>query len=144
MNEKDIREIEEAIAAGRLADKSLSRLINKLNSARNWGIWDILGGKFLVNMAKHSAINKANQISYEVQNNLRRFSKELNDISDFSDLQVNLSSFTTFADFFFDGIFVDFFVQSKIKDAIRNTRDVQNTVNDILYKLERELTRLRR
>lgn len=137
--EKQKRELIEAIEAGKRTDKSISKMIRRLDSARGWGIWDIWGGKLLSNLAKHSAINKANELSYEVKENLRIFQKELNDINDFTDLRINLSGFTTFADFFFDGMFVDFFVQSKIKNALRNTKQVQRKVNEIIRNLERDL-----
>lgn len=133
------KELIEAIDAGVRTDKSISKMMRKLDSARGWGIWDIWGGKLLSNLAKHSAINKANELSYEVKENLRIFQKELNDINEFTDLRLNLSGFTTFADFFFDGLFVDFFVQSKIKNALRNTKQVQRKVNEVIRDLERDL-----
>ncbi len=142
--EAEKKELQEAIEAGKRADRSLSRMLNKLSSAKGWGLWDIFGGKLFVNLAKHSKINKANEMSYEVQENLRQFQKELNDVNQFTDLQVNLSDFTSFVDFFFDGFFVDYFVQSKIKASIRNTRKVQRKVNGLIRDLERDLRQVKK
>lgn len=131
--------LERAIEAGKVASNSLSEMIKKLDSARSWGIWDILGGKLIANIGKHSAINKANEISQEARINLREFQNEINNITEFEDLEINISGFATFADFFFDGIFVDFFVQSKIKEAIENAREIQAKVEEIIREMERSL-----
>ncbi len=136
------KEVEEALGAGKIVNESLSRLIDKLNSARNWGIWDILGGKLISNIGKHSAIGAANKIADEVKNNLKKFKKELSDVNSFADLEISLSGFTSFADFFFDGIFVDFFVQSKINDARKNTQDLIESVDKIIQRLQSDLNHI--
>lgn len=140
--QKDKKELIEAVEAGRRVAKTLSRLMDKLNSARNWGIWDILGGKLISNIGKHSAINAANKIANEVKNELREFEKELNDINEFAGLVINLSGFATFADFFFDGLFVDFFIQSKINNVRKNTENVLSSVDGIIQELEKDLYKI--
>ena len=137
------KEIKEAIEAGVAVKVSLSRLMEKLNSARGWGIWDIFGGKLIANMGKHFAIEAANKISDEVKDNLRRFEKELNDINRSMDLAINLSGFATFADFFFDGLIADFYVQGKINNARKNAQGAQESVDEILSKLEVDLDRVK-
>ena len=42
------KEIREAINAGKRAKASLNEARNKLNSAKNWGIFDILGGGLIL------------------------------------------------------------------------------------------------
>ena len=42
------KEKKEAIAAGNQALHSLRTAQENLNSARNWGIWDMFGGGFLL------------------------------------------------------------------------------------------------
>lgn len=41
------KEKREAIAAGNRAVRSLRNAQENLNSAKNWGLWDIFGGGFL-------------------------------------------------------------------------------------------------
>jgi len=114
----------------------------KLDSAKGWGVWDMLGGGFISNVAKHSAIDEANEISHEVQHLLKAFQKELSDVNKFTDIRVNISGFATFADFFFDGFFVDWFVQSKINNSIDNVDNVINKVEGIVGNLDGHLNSL--
>lgn len=136
------KEIREAIETGGAVNESLSRLMKKLNSARSWGMWDIFGGKLIANMGKHLAINEANKLSNEVRDNLKKFEQELNDVNKSMGLEISLSRFVTFADFFFDGLFADIFVQVKINDARKNAQNVQKSVNEIIYKLEVDLSKI--
>lgn len=135
----DIKEIKEAKAAGENVLDSLSQVIKKLESAKDWGVWDMLGGGLFVDMAKHSAINEANSIAQTVQNDLRSFRKELSDVNEFTDIQVNLSTFESFADYFLDGIFMDWFVQSKINKSLINAKQAIKTIEIIVDDLNKNL-----
>lgn len=135
----DIKEVREAIDAGENASDALLEMKKPLNSAKNWGIWDMLGGDFFSDIMKHSKINDANRLSYDVQHHLRRFKKELADVNRFTDIKVNIGSFAKFADFFFDGLFADWFVQSRINESISNVEDAHSRVKGILSDLNRNL-----
>ena len=139
----DIKEVDEAIYSGERAVSSLKEMKGHLDSARGWGTWDILGGGLISNIAKHSAIDKANNASHEVQYLLKAFQKELSDVNKFTDINVNVSGFATFADFFFDGFFVDWFVQSKINDSLNSVDNVKSRINTILNKLRRDHSQLK-
>lgn len=139
----DIREVSEAIDAGEKTLDSLREVRKKLKSAKGWGTWDILGGGFISDIAKHSAINEANEISVDVQYNLELFKKELSDVNEFTDIQVNLSSFAQFADFFFDGIFADWFVQTKINNSLNNVDGTIEKIQEIISDLDHNLVDLK-
>ena len=53
------KEKREAINAGNRALRSLREAQDNLNSAKNWGIWDMFGGGFISTMAKHSKMDCA-------------------------------------------------------------------------------------
>ncbi len=135
----DIKEVREAIDAGENASDALLEMKKPLNSAKNWGIWDMLGGDFFSDIMKHSKINDANRLSYDVQHHLRIFQKELADVNRFTDIKVNIGAFAKFADFFFDGLFADWFVQSRINESISNVEDAHTRVKGILSDLNRNL-----
>ena len=139
----DIKEVSEAIDAGEKTLESLGEVRKKLKSAKGWGTWDILGGGFISDIAKHSAINEANEISVDVQHNLEAFKKELSDVNEFTDIQVNLSSFAQFADFFFDGIFADWFVQTKINNSLNNVNGTIEKIQEIISDLDNNLVDLK-
>lgn len=131
------KEIDEAIASGERALVSLKEAQNKLNSARNWGIFDMLGGGLIADIIKHSKMNDASTYLEEAKRDLLVFQKELQDVQETIDLKVDVDGFLTFADFFFDGIIMDYVVQSKIAEARRQIEQaiplVEGLVNDLKY-----------
>ena len=138
----DIKEVGEAINSGGKVVSALEEMKEHLNSAIGWGTWDILGGGFISNIAKHSAIDSANDASHKVQYLLKSFQKELSDVNEFTDIEVNLSGFVSFADFFFDGFFVDWFVQSKINNSLDSVIDAISKIKFILRDLSNNLKTL--
>lgn len=128
------KEVKEAIEAGETLLYSLQRVKEHLQSAGAWGTWDILGGGLISTMAKHSKIDDArNEISI-AQRYLRNFHRELQDVGNTIDIDIEIGSFLTFADYFFDGLFADLTVQSKINDS---KSKVEKTTNDVSYMLDR-------
>jgi len=135
----DIKEVKEAIGSGKEAIRSLDEVGDSLRKAKGWGTWDLLGGGLIANIGKHNAIDKANCLAREVQFRLRNFKKELQDVNEFTNIEVSISGFMTFADFFLDGIIADWFVQSKINEASRNVDEVKNRITYIIADLNKNL-----
>lgn len=131
------KEINEAIDSGERALVSLRAAQEKLNSARNWGIFDMFGGGLLADIIKHSKMNDASAYLEEAKRDLLVFQKELQDVQETIDLKVDVDGFLTFADFFFDGIIMDYMVQSKIAEARKQIDQaiplVEGLVNDLKY-----------
>jgi len=116
--------------------RELERAANSLNSAESWGTWDILGGGALSDMAKYSHIDEAVQYIEEANGKLGRFRRELADVDITIDVNVNISSFDRFADYFFDGLIADWNVQSKIKDSKHSVDTVINHVKTVISGLK--------
>ncbi len=70
---------------------------------------------------------------------LRRFQRELADVQSGENFLIDISSFDTFADFFFDGLIVDWIVQSKIQTSLDRTSQVRQRVAAILQRLQSRL-----
>lgn len=137
--ELNAKEINEAINAGNIAMKALKQLTDTLESARSWGQWDMFGGGLLATAAKHSRIDDAKRQVNEVQRLIRIFNKELLDVNISTDIKINIGSFDTFADYFFDGLISDWIVQSKINDSLNNVNNVSRNLNKTLSTLTKEL-----
>ena len=133
------KEINEAIRAGERARQSLTDARSKLDSAGNWGLLDMLGGGLISGLMKHSKVNDASQFVEQAKYDLKSFEQELGDIRDIEGLNVEIDSFLTFADYFFDGLFVDLLVQSKIKEAKREIDNAIYRVDNILARLRAEM-----
>lgn len=140
----NIKELEEAVFAGNLVKEKLQYMIASLKSAGNWGTWDMLGGGFLATAVKHSKIDEARSYASSVQQHLQGFRHELEDVNTYVDLSVNIGSFETFADYFFDGLISDWIVQSRINDTLNNTLRMEENVDNIMAELHRKLDEVKK
>ncbi len=134
-----LRELREAQVAGDHASESLDHTVDYLNSARSWGRWDMIGGNLAVTAVKHSKIDKARGFAHEAQNDLRRFEDELDDIEITEHLAIEVGTFNTFADFFFDGLIFDWMVQGKLVSSLQSVERTQARVDKLLEVLDREV-----
>jgi hypothetical protein len=131
------KEVREAVAAGERALGSLRNAQKCLDGAKNWGIVDMLGGGLVSSLVKRSKMDDAAGYMEEAKADLRKFQKELRDVSVSVDLQMEIGSFLSFADIFFDNLFVDVMVQSKINEA-------RDQVDEAIARVESLLVDLRR
>ena len=130
------KEMAEAIQAGERALKSLRSAQSQLNGAKNWGLFDMLGGGLFSSIIKHSKMNDASRYMEEAKRDLLTFQRELRDVSVPLELKMEIGSFLSFADFFFDGFVADYLVQSKIAEA-------REQVDYAIYKVENILNDLK-
>lgn len=131
------KEKREAIDAGRKAISSLETARDNLNSAKNWGLVDMFGGGFFTTMIKHSKIDQAKENMEQAKYDLRNFSKELRDVNMARDLNFDIGDFLTFADYFFDGFFVDWMVQERINTAKCQVEEAIRRIENIVDQLQR-------
>jgi len=136
ISRRNQREIEEAQAAGITALEALQSIAGSLNSAAGWGIFDMVGGGIISTMIKHSHIDEAKRQVARAESELRRFQTELLDIRITGPAQIQIDGFSKFADFFFDGFFMDFFMQTKINKARENVDNVIAQVEAVLAQLD--------
>jgi len=138
-NEIMRREMKEALDAGERALSSLRKAQEKLNSAGNWGLFDMFGGGLFSTIMKRSKMDDAQQLMEAAKTDLKRFQRELKDVNIPLDLRMEVGSFLSFADFFFDGFVADYLVQSKISEAKEQVSDAIIRVEQILNELKRKM-----
>ena len=136
------KELKEAIDAADRAIYYLERARRSLGSARGWGLYDMFAGGLFSTMFKHSSMNKAEGYLKDAQAALREFNRDLDDVDEVIDFSYNRTDLLTFADFFADGFLVDFLMQGRIKDAVRNVDDTIRRVTVIRDKLQQGLQSL--
>ena len=132
----EIKEITEAISAGKSVISSLEQLIESLESAKNWGTWDLLGGEFLATAIKHSKIDDARKGINDVQTKMSQLTRELADVRKSVELQIDITELASFADFFIDGLIVDWIVQSKIVDSLEQSKKAKDIIVQAVKELE--------
>ena len=80
MNENMAREVREARSAGIRTLNSLREAQKHLDSARGWGIFDMLGGGTISTLIKHSKMGDARRCIEQAQYDLDVFRKDLSDV----------------------------------------------------------------
>lgn len=133
------REIQEALFEGDRLIPYIDNAISSLNSAKNWGIYDMMGGDLIATMAKRSKMSDASNALNSIKVMLNKYNSELNDLSEDISVSLNLDSFSGFMDYFFDNFFTDYFIQGKINFALDSSINLKNNVINIQNKLTDKL-----
>lgn len=108
---------------------------SKFTSARNWGFLDILGGGFLVDLVKHTKLSSASTTMNQINYLLRDLQRELKEVVIPTDFSMNTGTFSTFADFVFDGVLADVYMQSKIMTSIEQIKELRRRLEILREKL---------
>ncbi|MBQ2667971.1 MAG: hypothetical protein IJF56_05015 [Clostridia bacterium] len=131
------KELQEAIQVGHQARSTARAALDHLESAGNWGTWDVIGGGGLItDIAKHDHLDRAQDLVESLQVCLRRFKTELNDVAIRADIMVRVEDYLRFADFFFDGLFSAWAVQDRIGQSKSQVREVDSKITNTLRRLE--------
>ena len=133
------KECREAMDAGNRALESLRNAKAYLDSARNWGIFDMLGGGFFSSLMKRSKINDAQSMMNRARQDLQSFSRELGDVHMSEQLDVEINDFIGFADLLWDNFLVDWMMQDRINNACAQLDEVIGRVEQIVSRLQYEM-----
>jgi hypothetical protein len=119
----------------------INEVIDSLRDAKDWGTWDLLVGGLISTAIKHSKIDKARDAVHRVQQKLIIFLRELKDVDPYlgPGVSIDIGSLVTFADYFFDGLIIDWVVQSRIKNSLANVVSQRQKVAEALDSLEKAL-----
>lgn len=136
-------ELEEAITAGTAALRAANDVVNSLKHAEGLGFFDVLGGGFLTDMAKHETLDEAQKNVEQMQLYLQKFNKELTDVAFRADLQVSVDRLLKFADTFFDGLLTDMAVLENIQQSRTRVDQTRDNILGILRQLQTRLEEVR-
>lgn len=138
-------EISEAHEAGIRAVQALQQAAGYLDSAKSMSTWDtFLGGGLIATAMKHSSLNESEDAIHKAQLELHRFEAELQDVNESvtEGLKVDRGSFLTFADYFFDDMFSEWTMHSRINHSIENVNKVTEQVETICRDLKTQQTQV--
>lgn len=116
----------------------LDQAEKKFASARNWGFVDIFGGGLITDLIKHSHLNAASNIMNRINYLLQTLQSQLKSLVLPGDFSMNTGTFASFADFVFDGVLADVYMQSKIMTSLDQVRELKRrliTVDDKLNEI---------
>lgn len=133
-------EMDEALRAARNVGDTAKRAIDHLDSAESWATYDIwFRGGILSHMAKYDHIDNAEEEFNRLSIQLKDLQKELLDIEIVDTPEITWIDSTTRAiDFWFDNIFTDMNVRSKIQKDSEQIRDLYKKLENIISVIERK------
>lgn len=129
-------QLEEAYEAGGRAMDVADGIADSLDSASGWATWDLLGGGLLADIAKHSHMNDAQRGVEQLQMALRNFRTELADVKIDDDLDFQMDGFTSFGDWFLDGLIFDWMAMDHISKSSVQIQNTQDQIRMALSKLQ--------
>lgn len=135
----ELQELNEADREGQYLLLALERAEKALSSAGNWGVYDMMGGGVISTHIKRSRMDDAQDAIMDAGRRLRRFQKELEDVRMAVNMELHLGGLLSFADYFFDNLFVDWMVQDKIRNAETQVKDGLRAVRSTLLLLNSEI-----
>ncbi|MCP1385028.1 hypothetical protein [Runella salmonicolor] len=128
-------EISEAFEAGKLYREILELLTRQLKSTQNWGTWDVMGGGMLSSYVKQQRLGDARKTLSSLRHYELKFRRELADIKQSLDLDVELTSVEGFLDVFFDNLITDWIVQQRINRSLAGAQKAFSQVGQVLDML---------
>lgn len=137
----DCKELREAVNAGQSVQSCLLTAIEKLDSAKNWGTYDMLGGGLIATKMKHDRIDEARDAIHSASHKLQMFERELKDVERDVHVTIDIGGMLAFGDYFFDGIFIDWIVQGRINEAVSQVEEKHGRISRIVADLSTELRR---
>lgn len=132
----EIIELEEALDVGYKAYDLVDEIVGELEEAHNLADWDTFMDSFLIDMQKQEHIHTAKDLIQDLRQELRRFKTELADVNIEGDIQIEMDEFSEFADWFFDNIFTDWDIKSKIENAQKQAENTRTQITETIHLLK--------
>jgi hypothetical protein len=130
------RESRQAFDVGQTARAHLQEALGLLASARSWSSWDTFGGGgFFSDMMKYDKLDQVAVVMRRADSSLARFTRELADVHVAGVDGVDVDPMTRTFDVFFDNIFTDLHVRTRIQDSHLRVRAALDQVESIMNRL---------
>lgn len=95
----------------------------------------MFGGGLITDLVKHSKIDTAGPQIAKAKEDLLIFEDKLKNIQVPADLRMEIGSFLSFADFFFDGPIADYLIQTEIQKTLEDIDDAITHVESIINSI---------
>ena len=136
----ELRQLGEAVEAGRRAGLALAALQSELGTASGWSTYDtFFGGGLIATSMKHSHMDRAAELARDADAQLADFGSELADVTGERGTggSLEMDGGLRFMDMWFDNVFTDFSVRARIEEAQHKAGRARGGVDQGLHQCER-------
>ena len=139
-----ITEINQALGAASRVRSTAQSALESLKSAEGWATYDAFTrGGIISHVAKYSHIDDAERCFHTLSAQIRNFKSELKDVHGLTTSGLSeISSGQRAVDFWFDNIFTDLSVRSKVRDNADQVNDLLRSVNSVESSLKSKLRQM--
>jgi chemotaxis protein histidine kinase CheA len=128
----ELTELQEVARAAQRAEQALNGALAHLDSASNWAAYDTFGGGgFFSDMMKREKMDQAVVLMRNADETLRALTRELGDLGEKGVGGIASDSLEDMFDVWFDNIFSDWSVMSRIDEARGRVRAALSAVDDV-------------
>lgn len=137
-------EIIEALKAAEQLWKTIQEASRALNSADDWASIDMwLGGGIITHAVKYSHIDDAEECFHRLSAQIQMLKAELSDVKNLQENHLSpIKTSERIFDFWFDGIFVDWYILDQIKKNRKELEKLEANVNKVMLSLNEQLKML--
>jgi hypothetical protein len=137
------RELEEAIAAGTAALRVASDVVRSLKHVEGLGLFNKLGGGFLMDMAKQEVLDDAQKNVEQLQIQLQRFNKELADVKIRDNMAASVGRLLKFTDTYFENLLTVETPVDRLQESAKQVDETRDLLLGILRQLQSRLEEVR-
>ncbi|MDR7385759.1 hypothetical protein [Promicromonospora iranensis] len=128
----ELTELHEVVRAAERAEQALTGALGHLDGASNWAAYDTFGGGgFLSDMMKREKMDQAVVLMRDADEALRALTRELGDLGEQGVGGIASDSLEDMFDVWFDNIFSDWSVMSRIGEARDRVRTALGAVGQV-------------
>lgn len=132
-----LAELDEALRCAKAVEITAQDALEHLDSAEGWATFDVWSrGGIISHIAKYNHIDSAQEGFNTLTSQLKQLRRELADVEIVdNNLMIGIDSTTRIFDFWFDNIFTDLNVRSKIIEDQAVINGLQRKIQDIITNL---------
>lgn len=119
----------------------IDQALSKLNTAKNWGIYDIFTGGMFSSMIKRGHLRDVNDLLDNIDQQLYKLNAELDDIEVNSIDGFSVDTVSEVLDVWLDNIFTDISVQNDIQKVRQQLEELSTQIDDLANRLVYELNK---
>lgn len=134
-----IAQLKKVLQSGRAAYELAGEIVSNLESAEQIGRQDMYSSSFLVTYDKHQYLKAAQRRLDDLRTRIQSFKGELADVSLPEEFEIKMGGFWKFADYFLDGLYVDYQAMRKIRKAAIPVMQFRRKMEGVLEGMEARL-----
>ncbi len=119
----------------------IDQALAKIDSARNWGLFDLFAGGMMSSLVKRGRMKERNHLMQEIEQALVRLQKEYGEVELKLPIKFRLDVASEMGDVWFDNVFSDLSVQNNLNESKEQLLLLSNQIKELTQLIIQEMTK---